>query len=453
MARMFGTDGVRGIANKDLDCALAFRLGAAGAFVLTSEVHAPRILIGMDTRKSGPMLGAALSAGVCSVGGDVLDVGVLPTPAMAYLVRLYEADAAVMISASHNPMEYNGIKWFDGRGFKLSDGIEDRIEAIIKNNEPLPVPVGRDVGRIIPVPRAAQDYKKYLIEMSTGRFDGLKAVLDCANGATSFLAQEVFQALGATVIASSCAPDGSNINDRCGSTHPERLQQLVVYHGADIGFAFDGDADRLISCDEHGNIVDGDQAMGILALSMKKHGTLKGNTLVITVMSNLGLKKRMKEAGVDIAETAVGDRYVLENMLLNGYSIGGEQSGHVILLDKNSTGDGMMSAIALLNVLAETNEPLSKLAREIPQFPQVLVNVIVPEASKEAAMHDEALLAKKAEVEKELGDNGRVLLRASGTEPMIRIMLEGPDEDAILKLALSMAHILVREYEGRIKQS
>ena len=442
---------MRGVANRDLSCDLAFKIGAVGAYVLTNEVHSPRILIGMDTRKSGPMLGAALSAGICSVGGDVLDVGILPTPAMAYLVRLYEADAAVMISASHNPMEYNGIKWFDGNGFKLSDEIEDRIEEIIRSGEEIPHPEGREVGRIIHAVRARQDYCDYLVEQSSGRFEGQRIVLDCANGAASVIAKEVFERLGAQVIAKSSAPDGSNINSHCGSTHPERLQEMVVNYGADLGFAFDGDADRLISCDEYGNIVDGDQAMGILALWMKEHGKLKKDTLVITVMSNLGLKKTMQENGIHVAETKVGDRYVLEEMLANKYSIGGEQSGHIILLDKNSTGDGMMSAIALLNVVADSRKRLSKLAAQIPQYPQVLVNVTVENDVKQQAMEDADLAKRKAEIEKALGGNGRVLLRASGTEPLMRIMLEGQDEKKILDQALSLAHIIVKKYNGKIK--
>lgn len=451
MARLFGTDGVRGVANRDLNCELAFKIGAAGAYVLTNEVHSPRILIGMDTRKSGSMLGAALSAGICSVGGDVLDVGILPTPAMAYLVRLYEADAAVMISASHNPMEYNGIKWFNGNGFKLSDETEDRIEQIIRDNETLPHPEGREVGRVIPAIRARQDYIDFLVEQSEGRFDGQRIVLDCANGASSSIAREVFEKLGAEVIAKSCAPDGTNINDHCGSTHPERLQEMVVNYGADLGFAFDGDADRLISCDEHGNIVDGDQAMGILALNMKANGKLKKDTLVITVMSNLGLKKAMEAAGIHIAETKVGDRYVLEEMLDKKYSIGGEQSGHIILLDHNTTGDGMLSAIALLNVVAETKKRLSKLAAQIPQYPQVLVNVNVDNTVKSQAMEDDDLRKRKEEIEAHLDGNGRVLLRASGTEPLMRVMLEGKDEKEILDMALSLAHIIVEKYNGKIK--
>ncbi len=451
MARLFGTDGVRGVANRDLNCELAFKIGAVGAYVLTNEVHSPRILIGMDTRKSGQMLGAAISAGICSVGGDVLDVGILPTPAMAYLVRLYEADAAVMISASHNPMEYNGIKWFDGNGFKLSDEMEDRIEAIINSGEAIPRPEGRDVGRIINAVRARQDYCDYLVEQSTGRFEGQRIVLDCANGAASGIAKEVFERLGAEVIAKSSAPDGSNINSHCGSTHPERLQEMVVNYGADLGFAFDGDADRLISCDEYGNIVDGDQAMGIMALWMKEHGKLKKDTLVLTVMSNLGLKKAMEAEGIHVVETKVGDRYVLEEMLAGKYSVGGEQSGHIILLDRNTTGDGMMSAIALLNVVAESRKRLSKLAAQIPQYPQVLINVTIENSLKQQAMEDTDLAARKEAIEKELNGNGRVLIRASGTEPLMRIMLEGQDEQQILDQALSLAHILVKKYNGKIK--
>lgn len=451
MARLFGTDGVRGIANRDLSCELAFQIGAVGAYVLTNEMHSPRILVGMDTRKSGPMLGAALSAGICSVGGEVLDVGVIPTPAMAYLVRLYEADAAVMISASHNTMEYNGIKWFDKNGFKLSDEIEDRIEEIIKSGEAVPKPEGREVGRIIAAVRAKKDYCDYLVEQSEYRFEGLRIVADCANGSASFIAKDVFEQLGAEVIAKSCAPDGTNINDHCGSTHPERLQEMVVNYGADIGFAFDGDADRLISCDEYGNIIDGDQAMGILALSMKEHGTLAKNTLVLTVMSNLGLKNALKEAGVGIVETKVGDRYVLESMLQNGYSIGGEQSGHIILLNKNTTGDGLMSAIALLGVVAESKKRISKLAARFPQYPQVLVNVIVENDVKAEAMEDAELAALTKKTETALGSKGRVLIRASGTEPLVRIMLEGQDEKEILDLALALAHIIVHKYNGKIR--
>ncbi len=451
MARLFGTDGVRGVANQGLSCELAMAIGAAGAYVLASEVHSPRILVGMDTRKSGDMLSCALMAGICSVGGDAVQVGVLPTPAIAYLVRLYDADAAVMISASHNPMEYNGIKWFDGNGFKLSDALEDRIEAIINGKEELPRPVGGGVGRVTRVRRAKDEYREFLQSTATGRLDGLKIVLDCANGASSQIAAEVFRGLGAEVLPFSDEPDGYNINDQCGSTHPERLQQLVSELGADIGLAFDGDADRLIATDERGIIVDGDRIMGICALAMQQAGTLKDNTLVITVMSNLGLKQRMRQAGIHLEETAVGDRYVLERMMEKGYNLGGEQSGHMIFLNHHTTGDGMLSAIQLLNVLHASGKRMSALAREIPIYPQVLVNVRVEDNAKEAAMKDEAMWDRIRQIQAEMGEQGRVLVRASGTEPLIRIMLEGKDEEQIRDYALSLAKILEQNHQGRIK--
>lgn len=365
--RLFGTDGVRGIANEDLSCELAMQIGMAGAQVLTSEVHNPRILVGRDTRRSGDMLAAALMAGICSVGGDVIDVGVIPTPAMAYLVRLYEADAAVMVSASHNPMEYNGVKWFNGQGFKLSDALEDEIERLIKAPA-FQRPVGEEVGHIINARRAREEYKEFLISSATTRFDGITVVLDCANGASSGIAAEVFSALGANVIPRADEPDGSNINDGCGSTHPERLQELVTESGADVGFAFDGDADRVIATDERGNIVDGDRILGMCAKVMHDAGSLHGDTLVVTVMSNIGLKQYMRNIGIHVAETAVGDRYVLECMLEGGYSLGGEQSGHVIFLDQNTTGDGMLTAIQVLNILKTSGKRMSALAGDVPHL-------------------------------------------------------------------------------------
>ena len=451
MGRLFGTDGVRGIANKELTCELAMKLGAAGAYVLTNEVHSPRILVGCDTRKSGDMLAAALSAGICSVGGEVMMLGVLPTPAMAYLVRLYDADAAVMISASHNPMEYNGIKWFNSEGYKLSDALEDRIEEIIRENKELPIPVGPGVGHILNACRAEEEYKEFLISTAETRLDGLRIVLDCANGASSAIAKDVFTRLGAEVLAYSDEPDGYNINDRCGSTHPGKLQQLVIELGADAGFAFDGDADRVIAADERGELVDGDCIMGICAMALKEQRKLNKDTLVITVMSNLGLKQKMRESGIHVEETVVGDRYVLENMLKNGYALGGEQSGHIIFLDKNTTGDGMLSAIQLLNVLKKSGKRLSALADEIPIYPQTMVNVIVDNEKKAEAMADAQMLEKIREAEANLGQHGRVLVRASGTEPLIRIMLEGQDEDEIRDLAISIAKVLEKNAGGRIK--
>ncbi len=452
MARLFGTDGVRGIANADLSCELAMQIGAAGAYVLTSEVHNPRILVGMDTRRSGDMLACALSAGICSVGGDVLNVGVIPTPAMAYLVRQYEADAAVMISASHNTMEYNGIKWFDGDGFKLSDALEDEIERLIREQAELPHPTGVGVGHVIEARRAADEYKAFLCGTAKTRFDGMRVALDCANGASAGIAADVFRALGAEVIARSDEPDGYNINARCGSTHPEALQELVVECAADVGFAFDGDADRVIACDELGNLVDGDRILGICGRAMRDAGTLKNDAIVVTVMSNLGLKKRMRELGIRVEETAVGDRYVMERMREGGFVLGGEQSGHVIFLDRNTTGDGMLTAIQVLNVLRASGKRMSRLASDVPIFPQVLVNVTLENDKKQDAMQDEEMHARIRAVEAELGEAGRVLVRASGTEPLIRIMLEGQDEDEIGTLAVSIARILEKNHGGRIRQ-
>lgn len=451
MARLFGTDGVRGIANKDLSCELAMKIGAAGAHVLTNEVHDPRILIGADTRLSGDMLMAALTAGICSVGGEVINVGVIPTPAMAYLVRLYSADAAVMVSASHNTMEYNGIKWFNGEGRKLLDELEDEIETLIKSDAQLDKPIGKRIGHVIEAKRAVEEYEAFLTSSSASKLDGLKIVLDCANGASSAIAREVFSALGATVLSYFDKPDGSNINDACGSTHPERLQELVTECGADVGFAFDGDADRVMAADERGNIVDGDRIMGLCAKFLKSQGKLKKDTLVVTVMSNLGLKRKMEELGIHVEETIVGDRYVLERMVEKGLSIGGEQSGHIIFLDLNTTGDGMLSAIQVLNVMKTERKKLSALANEIPIYPQMLVNVIVEPGQKQAAMEDKELHAAIDEVEKSMEGAGRVLVRASGTEPMIRIMLEGQDEEDISAKAIRLAKILEKNYKGHVK--
>ena len=451
MSRLFGTDGVRGIANAELSCELAMKIGAAGAYVLTSDVHNPRILVGQDTRKSGDMLACALSAGICSIGGDVINVGVIPTPAMAYLARLYSADAAVMISASHNTMEYNGIKWFDGSGYKLSDELEDRIEAIIKSNEPMEKPTGREVGNCLAAPRAVEKYKEFLKSSATESFEGMTVVLDCANGSASGIAADVFKELGAKVISWADEPDGCNINDLCGSTHPDSLQELMTERMADAGFAFDGDADRVIAADEMGNIVDGDRIMGICAKEMKAEGRLKDNMLVVTVLSNLGLKLRMKELGINVVETAVGDRYIIERMRQKGYTLGGEQSGHIIFYDKNTTGDGMLSAIQVMNILAKTKKRFSVLADEVPILPQVMVNVIVKPEDKATALEDADMKAAIADVEKRLEGEGRVLVRASGTEPLIRIMLEGKSEEQINPLAISIARILERKYGGRIK--
>ena len=451
MTRMFGTDGVRGIANRDLTTELAMKLGAAGAYVIANEAHRPRILIGCDTRRSADMLCAALVAGICSVGGDVINVGEIPTPALAYLVRKYGADAAVMVSASHNSMEYNGIKWFDRNGYKLSDSIEDEIEAIIKEERQLTRPEGEDVGKLIFAKRASDDYAEYLRSACDVSLEGLSIVLDCANGASYRIAGKLFRSLGASVHCFADEPNGCNINEHCGSTHPERLAELVQELGADVGFAFDGDADRVIACDEFGNIVDGDKFMGVCAKHLKSEGKLALDTLVITVMSNIGLKKAMAESGITCAETAVGDRYVLERMLKDGYSLGGEQSGHIIFLDKNTTGDGMLSAVMLLNVLVKNKKTMSQLMSAILTYPQTLVNVLVDTKSQTLIMDDEDVKKAVADISNELADNGRVLLRKSGTEPLIRVMVEGNDQNRIESYAISIAKKIISKYGGRIK--
>lgn len=438
-ARLFGTDGVRGISNKDLDCNLAFKLGQAGAAALTRAIHVPRILIGRDTRISGEMLESAMVAGICSVGGEAVVLGVLPTPAIAYLSRIYGADAAVMISASHNSFEYNGIKFFNGNGFKLSDELEDKIEVLTKKPDKLNLPTGEHVGRRITLNHSTLEYVKFLSGLGE-KIDGLKIVLDCAHGAASNVAVQVFQKLGAIVFPYYNTPDGSNINEHCGSTHPDKIRQLVVECEADIGLAFDGDADRLIAVDEHGVVVDGDCIMAICAIDMKSRGALNKDTLVATVMSNLGLELAMRKHNIALIRTAVGDRYVLEEMLKHDYNLGGEQSGHLIFMDSSTTGDGILSGIMLCNVMARTGKTLSELARAIEIFPQVLINVKVRDTQK--YKENEQVLSRMAEIEKILKGRGRLLIRASGTEPLVRIMLEGDNQDEIENFAVELKELI-----------
>ena len=360
MGRLFGTDGARGVANSEITCELAMQIGRAAAMVLTENLdHRPRVMIGMDTRASGEMLEAALSAGLCSVGADVLLLGVVPTPAVAYLVKAYNYDAGVMISASHNPCEYNGIKIFQSTGYKLPDVLENEIEAIILDEaKGPPVMVGGDVGRVTRAANAVDDYIKHLLSTTDVRCDGLKIALDCANGSSSVSARTVFESLGAECIVIADNPDGVNINKDCGSTHMGALQKCVLENGCDLGFAFDGDADRMLAVDHTGNLVDGDRAIALCAKYMQNNGTLKKDTAVVTVMSNMGFFKFCDENGIHCERTKVGDRYVLENMLENGYSIGGEQSGHIIFLDYATTGDGQLSAIQVLKVLKNTGKTL-----------------------------------------------------------------------------------------------
>ena len=443
MGRLFGTDGARGVANSELTPELAMNIGRAAACVLTKENKRAKILIGKDTRQSSDMLEAALAAGLCSVGADVLILGVVPTPAVAYLVKKYECDAGVMISASHNPCEFNGIKIFQGTGYKLPDEIENRIEAIILDGaEEPPVKIGGEVGKIAYCESAVNDYVSHILECKQADFSGMKIAFDCANGSSSATAEKLFSSLGIDGVYSANEPDGVNINAGCGSTHLESLQSLVKANGCELGFAFDGDADRMLAVDENGNTVDGDKIIAICAKYMKEQGTLKNDTAVVTVMSNMGFFKFCDENSIHCEKTAVGDRYVLENMLKNGYNIGGEQSGHIIFLDHSTTGDGQLSALMLLNVIKNTGKSLSALAAEMQVYPQVLVNVTVTAEGKAAYASDEAIKAKIEETETKLGDDGRVLVRLSGTEPLIRVMLEGKDLDMITSFANEIADLV-----------
>ena len=443
MGRLFGTDGARGVANSELTPELAMNIGRAAACVLTNGDKKAKILIGKDTRQSSDMLEAALAAGLCSVGADVLILGVVPTPAVAYLVRKYNYDAGVMISASHNPCEFNGIKIFQGTGYKLPDEIENRIEAIILDGaEQPPVKIGGEVGKISYCKSAVEDYVSHVLECKQADFKGMRIAFDCANGSSSATAEKLFSSLGIDGLYSANEPDGVNINDGCGSTHLESLQTLVKENGCALGFAFDGDADRMLAVDENGNTVDGDKIIAICAKYMKEQGTLKSDTAVVTVMSNMGFFKFCDDNSIHCEKTAVGDRYVLENMLKNGYNIGGEQSGHIIFLDHSTTGDGQLSALMLLNVIKNSGKSLSALAAEMQVYPQVLVNVTVSAEGKAAYATDEVIKNKIEAVEKELGGDGRVLVRLSGTEPLIRVMLEGRDLDKITALANDIADLV-----------
>lgn len=447
MGRLFGTDGARGIANTEISCELAMKIGRATAMVLSKgkEDRKLKVLIGTDTRKSADMLSSAIAAGFCSVGCDVLLLGVVPTPAVAFLVKEYSYDAGVMISASHNPCEYNGIKIFRSNGYKLPDAMEEEIEAIILDEiMPPPLKVGGNVGSITSGKNAIKDYIRHIESTAVAHFYGTRIAVDCANGSASETANELFRKLGAEVTVFNCRPDGENINRDCGSTHIEALQKYVKNNGFDLGFAFDGDADRLLCVDEDGNLVDGDMIMAICAKAMKEQGRLNANTLVATVMSNMGLFSFCNENGINCEKTKVGDRYVLERMLEGGFHIGGEQSGHVIFLDYATTGDGQVTAVQLLNVIRTTGKSLKELAADIFIYPQVLKNVKVSSLGKLRLGKDKEIAIAIEEAEKELGDTGRVLVRASGTEPLVRVMLEGKDEEQINRLADQIVEV-VRE--------
>ena len=444
MGKLFGTDGVRGIANLELTAELAYKLGQAGAYVLTAETkHTPKILVGMDTRISGDMLESALVAGICSVGAQAICLGIIPTPAVAYLTRLYNADAGVVISASHNPYEFNGIKFFNSNGYKLADAIEDRIEAIILDNaEELPKPTGKDVGSKSVEETALDDYSAFMKSTVDGDLKGIKVAIDCANGAAYQAAPFTLFELGAEVSVINNEPDGININKDCGSTHMAELQKFVVESGADVGLAFDGDADRVLAVDEKGNIVDGDQIMAIIGLELKNKGKLAKDTIVATVMSNLGFDIMAKQQGLNLAKTKVGDRYVLEEMLDKGYVLGGEQSGHVIFLEHNTTGDGLLTALQLLSVLKSTQKKLSELSSVVQILPQVLKNAKVSNDKKYKYLEDEVIAKMCGDLEKEFHGEGRVLIRPSGTEPLVRVMIEGKDQEYITGRAVELVKVI-----------
>lgn len=448
MGRLFGTDGVRGVANKELTCELAYKIGRAGAYVLTKDKKDVKIVVGMDTRISGDMLEAALVAGICSVGSDVLSVGIVPTPAVAYLTRKLNAEAGVVISASHNPVEYNGIKFFSSTGYKLKDEIEEEIESYILDGIEVPLnPIGGEVGRRIIVDNGIEEYKNYLRKSISVDFKGIKVAIDCGNGAVYKAAPELIKDLGADIEVIHNNPNGVNINVNCGSTKPEEVQKLVLNTNADIGISFDGDADRLIAVDEKGNIFDGDHIMAVCGMHLKKKGMLKKDTIVATVMSNMGLDICLKKENIGIVKTKVGDRYVIEEMEQKGYSLGGEQSGHIIFLDHNTTGDGLLTALQLIAIIKETGEKLSELAKVMTSLPQVLINAKVSNEKKTAYLEDEVIKEEIKKLEEKFHGEGRVLIRPSGTEPLVRVMIEGKKQEEITEMAKNLAHII----EERLK--
>ncbi len=441
MGRLFGTDGARGIAITELTCERAMLIGRAAALVLTNKTNKkPCIFIGKDTRISSDVLEAALCAGICSVGADAVRLGVVPTPAVAYLVRTKKADAGVMISASHNSVEFNGIKLFSSTGYKLPDSVEEEIEKIVLDSpEDIPLKSNTEIGRIKDYSAAQDDYIDYIASCIDSDLNGIYLAIDCANGSASSTAKKLFEKLGARVDMLSAEPDGTNINDNCGSTHMENLMEYVKEHKCDAGLAFDGDADRCLAVDENGNLVDGDKLIAIAASSMKKDGKLKNNTVVVTVMSNLGFFHFAKREGIETAATKVGDRYVLEEMLANDYNIGGEQSGHIIFLDHAATGDGQLSGAKTIETLVKYGKKMSEAASVMESFPQLMLNVHIKPEHRNVWRDDENVKSVMSCYEKKLGNDGRILVRESGTEPLIRVMAEGKDaalmEDACKDIA------------------
>ncbi len=441
MGRLFGTDGIRGVANGDLSPELAFRVGRAAGVAL--GVSGAAFFVGRDTRASGPMLEAAMAAGLCSVGVSADLGGILPTPAVAFLTRRRAAACGVVVSASHNPVEDNGIKFFAGDGFKLPDAVEDKIESLVARDD-LTRPTGTDVGTIRSVPDAEERYVDHVVEVAAASLAGMRIVVDCAFGAAVSVAPRVWERLGARVIPLHAEPDGARINVNCGSTHLEPLREAVRVHGADVGFAHDGDADRVLAIDEHGGVVDGDALMGICALDRQRRGGLPGNVVVATVMSNLGLEQALARSGIRLERTRVGDRYVLERMREIGATMGGEQSGHVIFLDHTTTGDGLVTAVQVVNVMIRSGSRLSDLRSMIPRFPQVLVNVRVRERDGVASAPEVSAAVSAAETR--LARRGRILVRPSGTEPLIRVMVEAERQEEAERVAADVADIIARRF-------
>lgn len=447
MARLFGTDGVRGEANVTLLPEMAYRLGRAATIYFGKESEEqPLIIIGRDTRISGEMFESALTAGICSAGGRAMLAGIIPTPAIAYLARKHKAKAGIVISASHNPFHDNGIKFFGGDGYKLPDSVEDELEAIVhqlETDDNYPRPTAEHIGHIEYRTDLLNQYMEFVISTCKERFEGVKVVLDCANGAAYEAMPKILRHLGATVKVIHALPNGTNINDGCGSTHLESLQKAVLENGADFGIAHDGDADRCLCVDEKGQIIDGDHILVMCAMDMMKEGKLPYNTVVTTVMANIGFHQAIKKAGGRAEITKVGDRYVLENMLKNGYKIGGEQSGHIIFTDFSTTGDGLITALQVLSSLKRSGRKASDLTALMTTYPQLLVNVKV--ATKEGWETNEAIKKAIAAGDEELGENGRILVRPSGTEPLIRVMAEGPDQEQLDRICHAIADIVKKE--------
>ena len=443
MGRLFGTDGARGVAITELTCERAMQIGRAAAMVLTRTTHhKPKILIGKDTRISSDVLEAALVAGICSVGADAVILGVVPTPAVAYLVKKREADAGVMISASHNSMEFNGIKLFSGNGYKLSDDIEEEIESLVLDApEKIAEQMtgGANIGRISYDKNAEWDYIRYIMKTIDHDLSGIRVAVDCANGSASATAEKLFSGLGAAVLLINNTPDGTNINDKCGSTYLDVLSKFVVENKCHVGVAFDGDADRCLAVDETGAVIDGDKLIAIFSKDMRDRGTLKKNTAVVTIMTNIGFVHFAKANNINIASTKVGDRYIIEQMLANDYNLGGEQSGHIIFHDLASTGDGQLTAVQLLSVIKRTEMKASELAKIMERYPQVMINVKISPKWKEKWKNDDVIEEMISANQKILGTTGRILVRESGTEPLIRVMIEGKRFDLINDMAVKIA--------------